>query len=301
MTAPRVSVVIPAYNCGPLAAEAVASALAQTAPPAEVIVVDDGSTDDTAGHLAGFGPPVRVVRQPNGGVAAARNRGVAEAAGDWVGFLDADDVWHPRKLEVQLAAAAARPDLGLIGAGTYDWPAPAHPPAADARLAEVRFADLVVRNDFVTSTLLVKAEVLRAAGPFDTRLQGPEDHDLWLRAARLAPAANLRAALAGYRTVEGSLSKNARRMEDGMRLILDKLEAAGAFRGRPLLRRKAWGYFRYACGYMYHRAGDRPAAVGRLARSLAGYPLPYGRADVRAPLGRVRLLAAAARGPGRAA
>ena len=81
-----------------------------------------------------------------------------------------------------------------------------------------------------------------------------------------------------------------------MRAILEKLERTGAFRGRPLLRRKAWGYFRYSCGFMRFQAGETGAAVGHLLRSLIGYPLPYGRADVRIPFGRVRLLAAAASG-----
>jgi len=81
MSCPRVSVIIPTYNSGPLVPEAVTSALGQTRAPAEVIVVDDGSTDDTAERLAQFGPPVRVILQPNGGASAARNRGLEAATG----------------------------------------------------------------------------------------------------------------------------------------------------------------------------------------------------------------------------
>ncbi|MBA4067329.1 MAG: glycosyl transferase family 2 [Isosphaera sp.] len=293
---PRVSVVVPTYNCGRYVVEAVESVLAQTRPAAEVLVVDDGSTDDTPGRLARFAAPVRVIRKENGGVSTARNRGVEEATGDLVAFLDADDAWHPRKLEVQLAALAARPDLGLLGTGVYDWPGP-HPDLPDAAPAvgDVRADDLIVRNCMVTSTVVARAEVLRAAGPFDPNLRGPEDHDLWIRVALRAKVGNLRANLTGYRAATpGSLSKNAAAMEDGMAAILGKLEAAGVFRGRPRLRRKAWGYFRYACGYLWFRAGHHRAAVDRLARSLAGYPLPYGRGDVRYAFGRVRLLAAAA-------
>ncbi len=293
---PRVSVVIPTYNCGPYVAEAVESVLAQTRPAAEVLVVDDGSTDDTAGRLARFAAPVRVIRKENGGVSTARNRGVEEATGDLVAFLDADDAWHPRKLEVQLAALAGRPDLGLLGTVVYDWPGP-HPdlPPGSPAVEDVRADDLIVRNCMVTSTIVARTDVLRAAGPFDTNLRGPEDHDLWIRVALRSKVGNLRAGLTGYRTATpGSLSKNARSMEDGMVAILRKLEATGVFRGRPLLRRKAWGYVRYICGYLWHRAGHHGAAADRLARSLAGYPLPYGREDVRYAFGRARLLAAAA-------
>src|SRR5712675_1199611 len=97
----RVSVIIPTYNSGRLVVEAVESALAQTLAPAEILVVDDGSTDDTRDRLAKFGPPVSYIHQENQGVAAARNRGIRAATGDLVAFLDADDVWHPKKLERQ--------------------------------------------------------------------------------------------------------------------------------------------------------------------------------------------------------
>src|SRR5262245_56795787 len=106
MTPPTVSVVIPSYNCGHLVTEAVDSALGQTTPPTEIIVIDDGSKDDTGERLSGYEGRVRYFRQENQGVAAARNSGVQEAVSEFVAFLDADDVWHPRKLELQLEVLA---------------------------------------------------------------------------------------------------------------------------------------------------------------------------------------------------
>src|SRR5436305_5180727 len=97
-----VSVVIPTYNCGGLVAEAVGSVLAQSRLPAEIIVVDDGSRDDTRERLAPFGDRIRYVCQANQGVSAARNLGVQHARGEVIAFLDADDIWHPRRLELQL-------------------------------------------------------------------------------------------------------------------------------------------------------------------------------------------------------
>jgi glycosyltransferase involved in cell wall biosynthesis len=295
MTAPRVSVVIPTYNSAALVVEAVESVLAQTRPAAEVIAVDDGSTDDTPERLARFGPPVRVVRQPNGGVSAARNRGLSEATGELIAFLDADDVWHPNKLRRQVEVLAGRPDLGLLGALTVPWPGGFPTTLPDGRVADVRLDDLVVRNTFVTSTIVIRRDVVQAVGEFDSTLHGPEDYDYWLRAVTLAPGANLLVPLTGYRDVGGSLSKQAHRMEDGMRRILGKLERAGVFRGRAGLRRKAWAYFHYSCAYMHGAAGHRTAALRNAVRSFWQYPVPFRRTEVQVPFGRARLFAAAVR------
>lgn len=101
-----VSVVIPCYNGARFLAETLTSVSRQTSPPLEVIVIDDGSTDDSAAIAESFGPPVRVIRQHNQGESVARNRGIDEARGDWIALLDADDLWEPTKLERQLEAVA---------------------------------------------------------------------------------------------------------------------------------------------------------------------------------------------------
>jgi glycosyltransferase involved in cell wall biosynthesis len=295
MNGPRISVVIPTYNSGSLVQEAVASVLGQTHAAAEIIVVDDGSTDDTADRLAQFGPPVRVIHQPNGGASAARNRGLAGATGELIAFLDADDVWHADKLRRQCELLAARPELGLLGTLTVPWPGtfPADLPSGSASV--VRLEELVVRNRFVTSAVIVRRELVDRVGPFDGALQGPEDYDYWLRAAALSRVANLSVPLTGYRDTGGSLSKHAVRMEDGMRRILGKLELTGVFRGRPRLRRKAWAYFHYSCAYMHGAAGHQREALRNAVRSVWRYPVPFSRTDVREPFGRIRLMAASVR------
>jgi glycosyltransferase involved in cell wall biosynthesis len=288
----RVSVVSPTYNSAGLVVEAVRSALAQTHAPSEVLVVDDGSTDDTRERLAALGPPVRYFRQENQGVAAARNRGLREATGDLIAFLDADDVWHERKLEFQVRWLSAEPSLALLDTGTVDWPRVAFGPVnADApeRPVPIRFEDLVVRNTITTSSVVVRREILDQVGGFDTNLHGPEDFDLWLRVALVAGVANLPLPLTGYRDAAGSLGKQAASMEAGVRRILTKLEAAGALRGRPLLRRKAWSYLFYSCAYLRGAAGDQAGALRLMSRSLWQYPLPYRRSEVRMPLARPRL------------
>ncbi len=102
---PRVTVVIPCYNAAPFLRATLESALRQSHAPSEVLVIDDGSTDNSAAIAGFFGPPVRVISQTNQGESIARNRGIDEARGDWIAFLDADDLWLPNKLQRQLAAA----------------------------------------------------------------------------------------------------------------------------------------------------------------------------------------------------
>lgn len=117
---PTVSVVIPCYNAAPFLRETLDSAINQTYPPLEILLIDDGSTDDSAAIAESYGPPVRVIRQPNQGESVARNRGIDEAKGDWIAFLDADDLWDAQKTEKQVAALSnASPDIICCYADLY--------------------------------------------------------------------------------------------------------------------------------------------------------------------------------------
>jgi len=114
MSSERVTVMIGAYNAGRYLAEAIASVLAQTHPAAQLVVVDDGSTDDTGAIAESYGPPVLAIRQENGGMAASRNRAIQEATGDFFAFLDADDRFRSDKLERQLAVFRDDPELDVV-------------------------------------------------------------------------------------------------------------------------------------------------------------------------------------------
>ena len=122
-----VTVIIPVFNGEAWVRQAIDSARGQTVPPLEVIVVDDGSTDGTPAILAEYGTKIRAIRTTNEGVAAARNTGLRMAQGEFIAFLDADDVWHPRKLERQLRAMTASPRVGLVGTQVFSWPAQTMP------------------------------------------------------------------------------------------------------------------------------------------------------------------------------
>lgn len=293
MSLAPVSVVIPTYNSAALVEQAVDSVLAQTLAPAEIIVVDDGSKDDTATRLQRYGDQVRYVFQPNQGVAVARNRGVEQATGDFVAFLDADDVWHPRKLELQMQVLAEHPDLGLLGTADFTWPTstlPALPPRKADMLMPIPWKRLVVRNYLATSSVVVRRQWLLEAGPFDPALQGPEDYDLWLRIAERTKLAKLQMPLLGYRFVAGSLSRQAATMQAGMCRILQKLDERSVWRGRWLLRCKARSYCYDSCAWMYSVAGDNWTAIRYLLKSMVWYPLPFRRGEVSCRFERPKFL-----------
>jgi glycosyltransferase involved in cell wall biosynthesis len=175
---PHVSVVIPCFNYGRFLAEAISSALGQSHVPFEVIVVDDGSTDSSVDVAGNFAPHVRVITQQNMGVAAARNLGLREAAGEYVTFLDADDVFQPTYVEALLTAllegsgaAYAYSSMEYFGAARGAFPAFAFSPA------------LLLARNFVNTSALVRRSDALAIGGFTLSFQrsGWEDWDFFLR------------------------------------------------------------------------------------------------------------------------
>lgn len=178
MASPTFTVLIPAYNSAATLQAAIESGLAQTHPPQEILVVDDGSSDDTAVLAEAFGEPVRVVRKSNGGTASARNLGIAEACGDVVAFLDADDYYLPTHLEEIATALRLQPQLSgvatdaeLRGTGrswrnSDYWPQGAPRDRID------------LRTPLIFCALGIRRDVLRNIGPFDSRFHILEDVEM---------------------------------------------------------------------------------------------------------------------------
>ena len=221
--APTITAVVGAYNAREWIGETVAAILAQTRPPEEVIVVDDGSTDGTARELRRFGDAIRVVGQANGGCPAAFNRAFAEARGDYIAMCGADDVWEPAKLEYQAAALAAHPeiDIALGGARVFGsdesfdgFRAPTATGLLDCRR---QLRSLYRANNLCASSALIRRELYRRLGPFVEHAGGErfacDDYDYWLRA--LATDAVLYydpRVLVGYRRHEGNATNDKRWM-----------------------------------------------------------------------------------------
>ncbi|MGR7024928.1 glycosyltransferase [Geodermatophilus sp. URMC 62] len=226
---PSFSVVIAAYQAEATLAAAVASALDQTHPPLEVVVCDDGSTDGTADVLAGLGDAVRVVRRPNGGESAAKNTAVAAARGDYVVVLDADDVFHPRRLEALAWLAQERPDLDVL---TTDAIVEADGvPVRRAYHSAWSFTTddqraAILDHNFVLGMCAVPRERWLEAGGFDESLSVTADWEFWQRMVLDGSRVGLvDVPLARYRLTQGTLSSDPVRMTEARLRVLDR--AAG--------------------------------------------------------------------------
>lgn len=191
--APLVSVIIPTYNRARYVVAAVESALAQTYPHREIIVVDDGSTDDTRQVLEPFSGQITYLYKANEGTAAAaRNLAMRHAQGQYIALLDSDDIWLPRKLELQMAYVQAHPEVGLVSGqvGIIDADGAILEPGPRylwQKAGPVRLEDIVLRSPLHASTLLVRRSLMNAALPFDPRFRICEDWHLCLTVAAQAP------------------------------------------------------------------------------------------------------------------
>jgi glycosyltransferase involved in cell wall biosynthesis len=294
--APLVSVVIPTYNYGHVVTEAVESALAQTYPAVEVIVVDDGSTDDTRERLAPYGDRIRYIHQANAGLSAARNTGIRAARGEFIALLDSDDAFHPRKLELQMRYLAERPDVVLVGTRSTTDPDHRYPtPPEPVPAREIPLDRLVITSHFPPSSVVIRRACIDSVGLFDVNLRSTEDRDFWIRVGARFGVAVLDAPLTWYRLHPGSMSRNAEKMAYYDRMVLDKAFAMPELRGRRLLRRKALGLADMSAAYLFAESGRPWEAAKRIARSFALWPVPFRATEVRLPWVRVRLAVRIAR------
>lgn len=199
-----VSVIIPTYNRAMLVTRAVESALSQTCPPFEVIIVDDGSTDETLSVLARYGSRIKPISIIHGGhPGISRNAGVRAATGEYIAFLDDDDEWLPTKLEEQITAMENVPDASYVSTNAFrqlpTGERGLYFPTATA-LSGPLLSEILQENFIITSTMMVKKKILEQTGDFNEQVwsRGIEDYDLWLRIAASSQGILLPEALAVY-------------------------------------------------------------------------------------------------------
>ncbi len=209
---PVVSVVLPVYNCPRLVGQAVESILAQTYTDFELIVIDDGSNDETPDVMLRYTDPrIRLISQANRGLAGTLNRGIDLARGRYIARQDQDDVSFPERLAMQVAFLEAHPSCALLGTWAEIWRDDtrtdrAHRHPSDN--ATLQF-ELLLDNPFVHSSVMIRKAALERVGAYSTDQgrQPPEDYELWSRIARQFEVANLPEVLHAYREIGGSMSR----------------------------------------------------------------------------------------------
>jgi glycosyltransferase involved in cell wall biosynthesis len=280
--APEVSVVIPTRGRWRLLAGTLAGALGQKEVAHEVIVVDDGSTDETSERLGELEDPrLRVVRhEQRRQLAAARNSGVDAARGEWIAFLDDDDLWSPLKLRAQLTAAADRRAVLVYGAGLVV--------DADRRVLQTspapdpdRILELLLRGNWIpvgASNVIARADLVRSLGGFDESLRHFADWDMWIRLAASGPAAAVSKPLVAY-VLHGEnmvLTDSRQVAREFERLVAKHELLAGGYGVTPdRVVPDRMGVFRWL-GWGHARAGRRFRAASWYLRG-ALRSSPYGR------------------------
>ncbi len=269
----KISVVIPAFNAERFLPRSLASVFAQTLPPHEVIVVDDGSTDGTGEVAAALG--ARVIRQENRGLAAARNTGIQDASGEWIALLDADDSWEPEKLARQVAAI--RPDtvLAYTGARHFD--------DHGTRAVQSAIAPPTVRkmlrycNPIVPSSALLRRQAVLAAGGFCEGAPSCEDWGMWVRMMPFGSFAASPEPLTNYYVHPKSMSASPERMLEGLRAILEPILLA-RYRGieRWIWRRRIWAA-QLCSAALIARDNNLKGDLRYISRSLLAWPSPFFR------------------------
>lgn len=277
-----ISVIVPARNAAPYIEDAIRSALDQTVRPTEVIVVDDGSTDGTADIARAQGPLVTVISQRVDGPGAARNLAVAHSTGEWLAFLDADDIWMPNKLERQLARVG--PETRLVFSDRYNIGelnglALVHGDTQPPREGDIFVALMLHENFITTSSVLLRRDAFDEAGGFsnDPDLVVAEDWDLWMRITARHSVEVCHEPLVKYRLHHGGTSRQVdRMMRARTRVVSSALELP---KGRVLswlTKRRIWATTHRTNAGAAGRSGRPGEAYKNYVRSIATFPLQRG-------------------------
>lgn len=254
----KVSIIVPTFNCSRYLPQALKSILEQSVGDYEVLIVDDGSTDDTTlvvdALKEGFGDRLRYIYQENAGLASARNTAIRYAGGEYIALLDADDLWLPRRLEMGLSVLENNERIGLVHADIIRFSTEGNTldaPERDRRLLSGRiFKHIFLRTaDISCPTVLFRKSCCDRVGLFDENLSrlGCEDRDLWLRIAKLYDVHFIDEKLACYRSHSGSMSRNKEKMLRARLYVVDKHAPRG---GEDILLRYR------ALGKIYRDRGD---------------------------------------------
>lgn len=271
-----ISVIIPTYNRAHYICEAIDSALAQTYKNIEIIVVDDGSTDNTKDIIHQlYNSKVTYILQKNAGPSSARNNGIKHSKGDLIAFLDSDDVWLPEKLEKQVKLIDQSHDIGLVACGIYkidsDKNIVGNPVINRNYNSKRSFLKELMIHNIITgggSNSLIRRECFERVGLFDENLWIGEDWNLWLRIAKQYEVRFVEEPLIKYRIHGNNLHKDLTKAEDSMK----KNVLRNTNKYQLITRRKAYSYIYIDMAHEYIDIEYRKAFINAV-KSIIAYPL----------------------------
>jgi glycosyltransferase involved in cell wall biosynthesis len=280
---PRVSVIIPAYNAAAFLKDALDSVLRQTYTDWEVVLVDDGSSDNTRRVAEAATPAfcgrLHYIYQDNQGLPPARNTAIRNAQGEFLALLDADDVWRPCRLELGVALMDRDPGLGLVHGkvarinqvGEFIE----HPPSPPRKYLEGKIAGHIYtrRAHVLCPTALFRKACVDAVGLFDEKMRATEDRDLWFRIAEVYRVGYIEEVLADYRISPNSMSRDVQRMLTAQTQFIEKHLQLGAC--TRMAAREAMGGVCRERGDELFKAGELWQALRWYSRSVWLYPLNF--------------------------
>jgi glycosyltransferase involved in cell wall biosynthesis len=279
----EVSVVIPAYNAGAYLRTAIESVLSQTLRPTEIIVIDDGSTDDTAEAAKSFGERVRYIYQENRGSTFAKNRGLDEARGEFIATLDADDYFvSETKLQCQVELIKQFADCGLVGSGwtNVDKDGSKLENREPWRYAaKLDLTDAVVWSPLLSSVMLFRKDALRSVNGFARGLRIIEDYDIVIRLILAGYSVKwLPEITTAYRLHDGNITRNIPLMETEIEDYLDKLFSRDDLPTELAKKERLIKFAsRIRMAFKYYEAGDRKEMKRALLDSMQLTDLKHGR------------------------
>ncbi|MBE8991538.1 glycosyltransferase family 2 protein [Nostoc sp. LEGE 12450] len=276
---PQISVIIPAYNAERTILETIASAQQQTFSDFELIVINDGSTDGTLELLNSVEDPrLKIFSYSNGGLPVARNRGISQASGEFITFLDADDLWTPDKLEAQVAALQQHPEAGLAYSWTYfmDDKGESFHTSNTVTFEGNVYSNLLLGNFLESgSNPLIRRQAIDTVGEFDSTLKYCEDWEYWLRLAARWPFVVVPKQQIFYRQTSGAMSSNIEVAEKYHLIFIERAFQSAPLESRSLKNQSLANIYEFLAQlYLTRLPGVSGAKLARqkLQTAIAMYP-----------------------------
>jgi len=280
---PLVSIILPTYNCASFLPHSIGTILSQTYNSYEIIVIDDGSTDNTKEVLYPFMQRIKYIRlEHNKGLPTARNTGIQSAQGKYIAFIDADDLWIPEKLRTDIEYFETHPEVSMVYSKHINIDEKGNDLNGNTKNKLPSgniFTQLFSEQNFIiTSSVVVRKEIFETTGLFDGQLFNCQDWDLWLRIAFHFQVAGIDKPLVKYRHNPHSLSKNRNNVLKYQKIVIDKIyntfkDQENGINEKLYKKRLASHYAKV--GRYYLRIGDKNRAKENFALSLKNAPLNF--------------------------